>query len=119
MADAFHKESIVRYGGEAGLRDVDLLESALARPRNLAVYRSDVSLFDLAAAYCAAIVGNHPYVAGNKRAGLLCAAAFLSLNGYDLQAPEAEMVEMIFGLAEGRVDQESLAAWLERNSTAQ
>ena len=117
MVEAFHAETLRRHGGGSGVRDAKLLESALARPRNRAVYDSDASLFDLAAEYCAGIVGNHPFVDGNKRTGLLAAVVFLSFNGYRLEADEADIVITIEGLAAGRVDRDELAKWLEGNTT--
>lgn len=118
MVEAFHRETITRHGGGDGLRDAQLLESALARPRNRVAYDGDATIFDLAAEYCAGIVGNHPFVDGNKRTGLLSAVVFLSFNGYRLEADEADIVLTIEGLAAGRIDTEHLSRWLARNSTA-
>lgn len=67
-AIAFHRESLKRFGGPDGIRDEGLLESALARPRNIALYDPDADLFTLAASDCAGIVQNHPFIDGNKRA---------------------------------------------------
>ena len=74
-------------------------------------------MFDLAAAYCAGIVRNHPFVDGNKRAGLLAAAAFLDRNGYRLVPDEAETVVVIIGLAAGEIDETQLARWFADNAT--
>tara|TARA_R110002072_G_scaffold2233_4_gene18372 strand:- start:1528 stop:1929 length:402 start_codon:yes stop_codon:yes gene_type:complete len=119
MVQAFHLETLQRHGGGTGLRDEALLLSALARPRNRAAYDKSATLFDLAAEYGAGVVGNHPFVDGNKRTGLLAAVVFLSLNGYRLQADEADIVATIEALAAGRVDVERLSAWFERNSAPQ
>ena len=73
MVIAFHRETLHRHGGGPGMRDAALLDSALARPRNRAAYDPEASVFDLAAEYCAGIVGNHPFVDGNKRTGYLAA----------------------------------------------
>lgn len=116
MALAFHQETLRRHGGGAGLRDEKLLESALARPRNRAAYDTSATLFDLAAEYCAGIVGNHPFVDGNKRTGLLAAVAFLSLNGYRFAADEADIVAIIETLAAGTVEIDRLADWISGNS---
>ena len=92
-------------------------ESALARPQNRAAYEDDATIFALAADYCAGIVRNHPFVDGNKRAGLLSARVFLALNGWRLEPGEAVTVEMIRGLAAGEVEDEALVRWLADNST--
>ena len=102
----------------SGLRDAGLLQSALDRPRNLYAYSDDPSLFEMAAAYCAGILRNHPFIDGNKRSALLAARAFLFLNGYLLEASEADEVVTIVGAAAGEIDEASLAAWIEANCEA-
>jgi death-on-curing protein len=97
------------------MRDEDLLESALARPKHLAHYEKP-SLFRLASAYCEGIVNNHPFADGKKRAGLLAARAFLFKNGYRLEPEEAKMVAVIRQVAAGKLGREELAEWLEANS---
>ena len=74
-------------------------------------------MYEMAAAYCAGIVKNHPFVDGNKRAGVLAAAIFLDLNGYEFQPDEAEAYVIFMALAAGEVDDEALAAWISDNST--
>ena len=117
MVRALHAEGVARFGGTAEVRDAGLLESAVERARNLYAYGDDPSLFDPAAATCAGIVKNHPFGDGNKRAGALAAAAFLDLNGYDLQPAEPEVVTMIMGLAAGEIEEDTLARWISENST--
>ncbi len=117
MVEAFHRESLARFGGADGVRDEGLLESALARPRNRAAYETDSTIFALAADYCFGIVRNHPFVDGNKRTGLLSARVFLALNGYRFEPDEAVTVEMIRGLAAGEVDDAKLTRWLADCST--
>lgn len=117
MVEAFHQESLARFGGASGVRDEGLLESALARPQNREAYEDDATLFVLAADYCAGIVRNHPFIDGNKRAGLLSARVFLALNGYKFEPDEAVTVEMIRGLAAGEVEQNAIARWFEEFST--
>ena len=104
------------FGGLAGIRDQGLLESALDRPRNLLTYEPKTSIFEMAAALCHEIVKNHPFLDGNKRTGLLCARAFLFLNGWDLEPEETDEVEAIVALAAGALDQAALATWLMTNS---
>jgi len=111
---ALHAEALAEFGGAPGARDLSLLESALAKPLNLMAYGTDISLFDLAAAYCAGIARDHPFVDGNKRTGFLAAAVFLDLNGFELAPPEAEVVATMIQIAEGRFDQVRLSAWFER-----
>ena len=113
---AIHAEAVAAYGGSAEIRDPGLLESALDRPRNLLAYGDNPSVFDLAAAYCAGIVGNHPFIDGNKRAGLLAAVAFLDLNGYVLRPKEADAVLVIMALAAGEIADAALAAWFAEYS---
>jgi len=108
---AVHNVQLVRHGGAGGTRDVGLLESALARPRNLFAY-GETDLCTLAAAYAAGIVRNHPFVDGNKRSAFISAALFLQINGSRVIAPEAEAVVMTLGLASGELPEEGYAAWL-------
>jgi len=103
------------FGGLEGIRDPGLLESALNRPLHLFSY-GDPDLFDLAAAYAAGLVKNHPFLDGNKRVGFMAAYTFLGINGFELQAPEEEAVVMTVGLAAGEIGAEVYAEWLRRNS---
>ncbi len=116
MVTALHHQSVARFGGSDGVREIELLESALARPRNRAAYEESVSLFVLAADYCFGIARNHPFVDGNKRTSVLAGAAFLSLNGYDFSPPETSIVQVIMALAAGGIELEALAAWFEEFS---
>lgn len=110
-----HEISLSTHGGGAGIRDHGLLESALARPRNLFEY-GEPGLPDLAAAYMAGIVKNHPFVDGNKRAGFLAGAAFLELNGIRLTATETDATQIVLRLAAGQTTESQLALWLQENS---
>lgn len=112
-----HEAQLAEHGGLPGLRDEGALLSALARPENLHHY-GEPTVFELAASYAAGIIQNHPFADGNKRTGLLAAFVFLYLNGFHLQAPEAEAVVMTLGLAAGTVDEGSYAQWLEDRSEA-
>lgn len=111
----FHDLQISEHGGAEGLRDEGGLESALARPENLAAY-GDPDLFDLAAAYAGGIVRNHPFVDGNKRTAFVVAVSFLNLNGEDVAADEAEAAVVFLRFAAGQLSEEKLAEWLRRNS---
>ncbi len=112
-----HSESLARFGGAAGVRDAGLLDSALARPRNQFAY-GQTDLAALAAAYAYGIVRNHPFTDGNKRAGFLCAALFLELNGFVFAASEAETALRTLALAAGEIGEEEYAAWLRANTRA-
>ncbi len=112
---AFHNHLIARFGGTAGLRDEGLLESALARPQQLASYGSP-SLFEMAAAYAHGIVKNHPFLDGNKRSGLMCAALFIETNGFHFEASEESAVERTLAFAAGEIGAEEYAAWLAAES---
>ena len=112
-----HEISLAVHGGSAGIRDQGLLESALARPRNLYEY-NEAGIIELAASYTAGIVQNHPFIDGNKRAGFLAGIAFLELNGYQFIASEAETTQMIMALAAGELSELQLVKWLEINSTS-
>ena len=119
MVEAFHRESLVRFGGADGLRDEGLLMSALARAENIHAYDPDADLFKLAAAYCAGVVKNHPFVDGNKRTGILSAVVFLSLNGVEPEFDEAMIVTIVYGLAAGEIGEDALAAWFRASSISQ
>jgi death on curing protein len=108
-----HSESIADHGGNDGLRDQALLESALARPRNLLAY-GEPDLSALAAAYAYGIARNHPFVDGNKRAALLSIGLFLALNGRRLAASQPDAVMAMLALAAGELDEAEIAAWIAR-----
>jgi death-on-curing protein len=112
---AVHDEQLAEHGGAEGIRDSGLLSSALARPKNLAEYGKP-SAFVLAAAYAAGIVRNHPFVDGNKRTGFLAAYIFLALNGWELDAPEANAAAAVLELAAGKIDEAQFSAWLKENA---
>lgn len=115
MVLALHNETLAMFGGLSGIRDAGLLETALAKPQQLMAYGKKVSLFDLAGSYCFGIVRRHPFLDGNKRTGLLCARAFLFLNGYELEPEEADEVDTIMKLAEGSLTEKALSRWLGKN----
>jgi len=116
LALAVHQMLIAEHGGLAGVRNHDLLESALARPRQLFSYGEAESVPQLAAAYCYGIARNHPFVDGNKRSALTLAGVFLDINLFVLNATEAEAVVVIEQLAAGKVKEDELAQWFVANS---
>ena len=108
---AVHAEQLVEHGGLAGLRDANALESALARAEQLAHYGLPDAA-ELAAAYGFGIARNHPFSDGNKRTAFVATELFLALNGFDLQATDADCVITTLGLAAGEIDETSFAAWI-------
>ena len=112
---ALHDMMLSHYGGITGVRDEHLLESALAKPQQLFHY-SKPAMADLAAAYAAGIVKNHPFLDGNKRTGFLLGAGFLERNGFEFYATEAEAVVCTLALAAGELSEAAYAEWLKANS---
>jgi len=110
-----HDMMLDQYGGCSGIRDEGLLESALARPQQLYHYGKPTRP-EMAAAYTAGIVKNHPFLDGNKRTGFMMGAGFLERNGYEFFAPEAEVVIRTLALAAGELTEADYADWLEKNS---
>ncbi len=106
-----HDESLAEHGGAAGLRDEGLLDSALARPLNANAYGKP-DFADLAAAYGAGLAQNHPFVDGNKRAAFLSVGLFLFLNGYRLNASQAEATATVLALAAGELEEAAFAGWI-------
>jgi len=112
VVDAIHSDLLLAHRGMPGLRDENVLESTLARPRQLLSYTPDADLPALAAAYGYGLARNHPYNDGNKRVALVVMAVFLGLNGRDLTASEADVVTAMVALAAGELDEEMLADWV-------
>ena len=107
---AAHAEQIAEHGGGEGVRDARLLESAMARPQNVAAY-GEPDAAALAAAYAFGIARNHPFVDGNKRTAAVVSETFLILNGHSLAASDAELVVAFLALAAGELSEEELAEW--------
>ena len=114
---AMHEEALQLHGGPEGVRDIGLLESALARPKNLFAYSEEPpSLHCLAASYAKGIVANHPFVDGNKRTAFTISLTFLRLNGLEVTATKEDRVLTFWSLADGTLSEAQLAAWFERNT---
>ncbi len=108
-----HKMLVAEHGGSSIVRDRGLLDSALARPKDLfASAKTKPTLPALAAAYAFGIIKDHPFVDGNERVALTAAAVFLEINGATFDASEAETVIMFRNLAAGGMGEEELAEWL-------
>jgi death-on-curing protein len=114
VAIAAHAEQLAEHGGGEGIRDSALVESAMARPRNLAIY-GEPDAAALAAAYAYGIARNHPFVDGNKRTAAVVSETFLMLNGYQLAASDAELVVAFLDLAAGDLSEEELADWFREH----
>lgn len=112
---AIHDQLLALDGGAPGVRDQGLLESALARPRQIHAYGEDSDAVDMAAAYTVGIVRNHPFVDGNKRTAFILGVLFLELNGYRFTATEEAAAQAVLGLAAGKLDEASFAAWVRAN----
>ncbi len=117
VALAAHAEQLAEHGGGEGVRDAGALESAMARPRNLAEY-GDLDIAALAAAYAFGIARNHPFVDGNKRTAAVVSETFLILNGHALEASDAEVVVAFVALAAGELSEAELADWFRTHLAA-
>jgi len=110
-----HGESLVLHGGAPGVRDEGLLDSALARPENLAAY-GQPDVFDCAAAYAFGLAKNHPFIDDNKRAGFLGAGLFLRLNGFRLTASQQDATLTMLALAASDITETAYADWLRAHT---
>jgi len=108
-----HSQQIAEHGGSEGVRDMGLLQSALARPQNAFYYNQVISLTKLAAAYAFGIAKNHAFIDGNKRTALVVSLSFLKVNGYKLNSSQEENYFTFYALAEGKISEDELAAWFE------
>ena len=112
---AVHDEQLAEHGGSAGVRDAGLLESALAKPQNLAAY-GQPDVIALAASYGFGIARNHPFIDGNKRTAFVAVELFLDLNGYELTATDADCMLTMLALAAGEIDEAAFANWIRNSS---
>jgi len=112
-----HQDQIERYGGRAGIRDMALLQSALAMPcagSGGQYFHTD--LHEMAAAYLFHIVKNHPFADGKRRMGAMAAFAFLELNGITLKAPEPAFEKVVLSVAAGKSDKAAVAAFFRKHA---
>ena len=112
VVDAIHADQLRQHGGLTGVRDENALESALARAQQKWAYRKHGDLAVLAAAYGFGLVRNHPYRDGNKRIGFLALVTFLGINGYEVNATDADVVGTMLSLADGTLNETQLAKWI-------
>ena len=113
--DAMHFDQLRQHGGPFGIKDENALESALARPRQKRAYEPESDLCALAAAYGYGLARSHPYSDGNKRIAFVAMYTFLGVNGWEIVAPEPEVVQLMLGVASGTCDEERLATWLREH----
>ena len=114
---AIHEEQLRAHGGAPGLRDAGLLESALARPLNRAGY-SGPDTAELAAVYALGIIGNHPFIDGNKRTAYVALETFLALNGLRFPVTDADAVITTLRMAAGDITEAEVIAWVRAHAEA-
>jgi len=117
VAIAAHSEQLAEHGGAAGIRDANMLESAMARPQNLVAY-GEPDIADLAASYAFGIARNHPFADGNKRTAAVVSETFLVLNGYRLMCSDVELVTTFLALAAGELTVDSLTDWFRAHTAS-
>ena len=112
---AIHGLLLAEHGGATGLRDEELIESAMAEPLNH-FQNGETDIYQLAASYAFALTRNHPFVDGNKRTAFAAAGVFLELNGYQLKATEPDAVHAVLALSKGELDSQEFGNWLRISS---
>ena len=115
---AIHEEQLAEHGGGTGVRDLNLLASALARPEQLAHYGAPDAA-DLAASYGFGLSRNHPFVDGNKRTAFVAVELFLALNGFELLATDVDCVVHMLDIAAGKLPDPDFAKWLRQHIKGQ
>jgi len=112
-----HADQVERYGGERGVRDLGLLDSAVAQPRaSFGGQPLHEDIFEMAAAYLFHLVQNHPFVDGNKRVGAVSALLFLDLNGIEVEADPGEIYDLTIATAEGRAGKGEIAVFFRERA---
>ena len=115
----FHEQLVKIYGGSSGIRDENLLDSALEQPK--ATYQGEYlhdSLLKMAAAYGYHLCNNHPFIDGNKRIAFVAMDTFLQKNNLEITASEKEAYKMMIQVASGKLSKEELTLWLENNTSS-
>lgn len=112
IVEALHADQVREHGGQLGLRDAGLLESALARPQHVWAYEPNPDFAALAAEYGFGLARNHAFLDGNKRVAFVATNVFLIMNGLEIEAPEPEVVDTMLRVADGRMDRDAFAAWI-------
>lgn len=112
-----HSDQIKRYGGHSGIRDIELLKSAIAMPATS--FGGDylhTDIYEMAAAYLYHIVRNHPFIDGNKRTGAVASVVFLMMNGIEINADEDNFEKTVLSAAEGKINKAVIARFFRNNS---
>ncbi len=115
-----HNYQIENFGGASGVRDMELLKSALGMPS--ATFGGTFlhpTIYEMAAAYLFHLVENHPFVDGNKRVGAMAALVFLDMNGIDFEASDEEFTAMVLRVASGKMSKAEITLFLKKHSTEQ
>jgi death-on-curing protein len=113
---AMHSAQLAEHGGSDGIRDETLLDSALAKPRNVPAYADQPDIFQLAASYAFGIARNHAFVDGNKRTALVVSITFLDRNGWDIVAAKEDVYFTFLHLADGSLSEVELADWFKNHA---
>jgi death-on-curing protein len=113
---AMHSAQLAEHGGSDGIRDETLLDSALAKPRNVFAYADQPDIFRLAASYAFGIARNHAFVDGNKRTALVVSLTFLGRNGWDVIASKEDVYFTFLHLADGSLTEDELTAWFTKHA---
>jgi death-on-curing protein len=112
-----HRDQIQRYGGSHGVREMALLQSAVAMPEaSFGGQYLHSDLYEMAAAYLFHITQNHPFVDGNKRVGAASALVFLAMNGIEVASTDDELVETVLGVAQGKIGKAAITEFLRKHS---
>jgi death on curing protein len=112
-----HRDEIERHGGTLGVRDDGLLESAVAAPQaGFGGHYLHGDLYEMAAAYLFHLVQNHPFLDGNKRVGTAAALVFLTMNGIETKMTNQVLVDMVLGVAQGKMDKSAIADFFRKHS---
>jgi len=117
LVEAIHLSQIREHGGQFGIRDTNLLESALARPINRWAYEQESDIVILAAAYGYGLAKNRCFIDGNKRVAFMAMYTFLGFNGYEIDVTEPEVVDIMLSVADSSVSDEQLSVWLRKRVT--
>jgi death-on-curing protein len=117
VALAIHEAQLAEHGGMPGVRDEGLFLSAMARPQNVTAYGDRPGISAIAAAYAFGLARNHPFLDGNKRTAFVVMELFLNLNGWILEADDAECIATMESVAAGELPEKKLAMWLRAHTT--
>lgn len=110
-----HQDQVLRYGGSPGIRDLELLKSALGMPTiTFGGEYLHTTIYEMAAAYLFHLVKNHPFIDGNKRVGAVAALVFLALNGYDFTAPQEKFADYVISVAKGNLDKADVVVFIRK-----